>query len=107
MCLDAMLRTAGFAATKVFHETESERNARVCYHLRPDQGSLHSEILASATSGHGVREEYRQTIDRLRGRVAELEAQLSEQRAASPQVASTDAHPLRAWLGRVLGRDPS
>jgi tRNA (mo5U34)-methyltransferase len=35
LCLEAMLRTAGFHATKVFQETENTSNARVCYHLRP------------------------------------------------------------------------
>jgi tRNA (mo5U34)-methyltransferase len=35
LCLEAMLRTAGFHATKVFQETENTSNARVCYHLQP------------------------------------------------------------------------
>jgi tRNA (mo5U34)-methyltransferase len=73
-CLEGMLRTAGFAAEEVFAEGGG-RDLRVCYHLRPDGRSLYSEILASASGGEGVLEEYRLTIDRLHARIAQLEEQ--------------------------------
>jgi tRNA (mo5U34)-methyltransferase len=80
-CLEAMLRTAGFHAKKVFEEG-SGGFKRLCYHLVPDRGAVYSAVLASATGADAVLEEYRQTADRLRHRVAELEALLAHDKPA-------------------------
>ena len=104
-CLEGMLRTAGFAATKVFQETESAGNARVCYHLTPEPESLYSATLRSASAGHGVLEEYRQTIDQLRRRVGELEAGLAAPRSRGRPLAAA-ARALwrqRPWPRRGAG----
>ena len=106
LCLEAMLRTAGFHATKIFQETESARNTRVCYHLVPDNTSVYSDILRSATASHGVLEEYRQAIERLERRVGDLQQQLADQQLADhPQPPTrVDTDPPGSWLKRRLAR---
>ena len=87
-CLEAMLRTAGFRAAKVFQETENAGNARVCYHLTPDPASLYSATLRSATAGNAILEEYRQTIDRLHRQVDDLEARLAAKQSLGRRLAA-------------------
>lgn len=58
-CLEAMLRTAGFSFTqsmKIFDTAASEPsvNGRVAYLLRPEQGSVYSQVSGSATGSNSM-----------------------------------------------------
>jgi tRNA (mo5U34)-methyltransferase len=80
MCLEGMARTSGFHPTQIFIETESPQNSRVAYHLRPEQNSVYSRTIASATGSHSMLEEYIDKVNRYHSRIIELERQIAVQR---------------------------
>lgn len=77
-CLEAMLRTSGFSSTRISIIDSAPGKARVCYHLRPDEVSLYSQIITSATGSHSMLEEYRDKVNRFSARIIDLERQLRQ-----------------------------
>jgi hypothetical protein len=76
-CLEAMLRTAGFQATKVYTLGGSEYE-RVAYHCRPINISLYSEIVDHATNSQNMAEEYKGRMFHYLKRIQQLERQIAD-----------------------------
>ena len=79
LCLEAMLRTAGFSATRTFTTYDPGSPGaigRIGHVLRPDRGSIYSQVSGSATGSNSLLEESGRTITQLQQRIRDLEAQL-------------------------------
>lgn len=64
-CLQAMLRTVGFAYEQTFIEYGNQNDARIGFLMRPISGSVYSKVIESATGTNSMIEQYTQTIRNL------------------------------------------
>ena len=84
-CLEAMLRTCGFAYDRnyIFWGSEKHENGRVCYRLKAVEGSVAGDVVGSATGSHPHLESARGQIEKLAAANADLRQQLAEIRGAT------------------------
>ena len=75
-CLEAMLRTAGFAFEQCWFHRHPDASGRIAYRLTPAAGSVFGAITDSATGSNSPLEEAWHLIARLEAENADLKAKL-------------------------------
>jgi len=78
-CLEAMLRTAGFAFERshLSWENETHANGRVSYLLTPIEGSVFGHVAGGATGSQSMLHEAYRHIEMLEKEIAELRVRLT------------------------------